>query len=376
MRVLLLIISVLSLVPAYAQDLITEHKSSEVKMIVDSDPADAEVYIDGKLYGRTPISVKDLSPGTYNVQIKKESFNTFTQKVECPVLGYKEVFSVLSGKYALLNLESSVTGAEVFMGDSLLGTAPLINVRIPLGKHTIQAKTKDYMDWTLELNAAPTRYDFKAVLKYMYGYMSLANSPEGSQIFIDDRKVDASELENYKLRMGDHKIEINHPSFSAPIEEDFLVGSETRNNMKIESGYFSFSALFKSLFLPGFVQYQDDSKIKGITIFSGALLSGALWLNSELSNSKKLKEYDDAKAEYLKPGTASTVFQNHNKLLSAYDAVKKSNKTKNITLSAFIAVYAYNILDALVLHSKGQRLIITQEKPAGNSFNIGFNFAL
>ncbi|MGE5353173.1 MAG: PEGA domain-containing protein [Acidobacteriota bacterium] len=376
MRALLLIFSILSLVPFYAQDLITENKSSVVKLIVDSDPAGAEVYIDGKLYGQTPLSLKDLSPGTHNVQIKKESFNTYSEKVECPALGYKEVFRVLSGKYALLNLESSVTGAQVFMGDSLLGTAPLLNVPIPLGKHTIQAKTKDYLDWTLELNAAPTRYDFKAVLKYMYGYMTLSNSPGGSQIFVDDRKVDPSELNNYRLKMGDHKIEVNHPSFSAPIEENFLVSSEMGSNMKVESGYFSLGAFFKSLLLPGFGQYQDNAKIKGLSIFSGALLSGALWINSEISNSKKLKEYEDARAEYSKPSTVYTTFQNHNKVLSTYDAVKKSNNMKNITMSAFVAVYVYNILDALIFHSTGQRLIIKQEKPSGNSINIGFNWAL
>jgi hypothetical protein len=296
--------------------------------------------------------------------------------VECPALGYNEVYGVLDRTHAVLDLESSLSGAEVFMGDSLLGTSPIHNVNIPLGRHTILAKSKDYFDWSVEINAVPTQYKFKAVMKYMYGYLTLAKSPEGSQIFIDDRKVDAPDLNNYKLKMGDHKIEINHPSFSAPIEEDFLVSSEAKSSMRVESGYFSLKTLFKSLFVPGLGQYQDNSKVKGIAVFSGTLLSGMLWLNSELSNSKKLKEYNDAKNEYSKPGTANTLFQNHNRLASAYDAVKKSNNIKNITMSAFLAVYAYNILDALIFHSTGQQLIITQEMPEGNSFNIGFNLPL
>lgn len=376
MRALLLIISILSLVPVYAQDLITEDKSSEVKLIVDSDPADAEVYVDGKLYGLTPLSVKGLAPGTYEVRIKKEPFSTFTQKVECPALGYKEVFSVLSGKYALLNLESSVSGAEIFLGDSLLGTAPLLNVRIPLGRHAIRAKTKDYFDWTAEINASPTQYNFKAVMKYMYGYLSLDKSLEGAQVSIDGKKVDASELNNYKLGMGEHKIEVNHSSFRIPAEEDFLVGSETRNNVKIESGYFSLKAFFRSLLLPGLGQYKDNAKLKGISVFSGTLLSGMLWLSSELSNSKKLKEYNDTRDEYSKSNSTAKTADAHYRLLSTYDAVKKSNNMKNITMGAFIAVYAYNVLDALIFHSSGQRLIITQEKPQGNLFNIGLSMAL
>lgn len=376
MRALLLIISILSLVPVYAQDLITEDKSSEVKLIVDSDPSDAEVYIDGKLYGRTPLSVRELKAGTYEVQIKKESFTTFTQKVECSPLGYKEVFGVLGGKYALLNLESSVSGAEIFLGDSLLGTAPLVNTHIPLGRHTIRAKSKDYFDWTAEINAAPTQYNYKAVMKYMYGYLSLEKSPEGSIVFIDDMKVDASELNNYKLKMGEHKIEVNHSSFSSSAEEEFLVSSEARSSVKIESGYFTLKAFFKSLFVPGLGQYQDNAKIKGVSIFSGTLLTGMLWLTSELSHSKKLKEYNDTRDEYSKSTSVSKVVDAHNRLLSIYDAAKKTNSMKNLSMGTFIAVYAYNVLDALIFHSKGQRLIVTQERPSGNSFNIGLSLAL
>lgn len=376
MRVLLLIFAILSFASVYAQDLMTDNKVSGIKLIVDSDPADAEVYIDGQLYGRTPLYVKELSPGKYEVKIKKEPFKTFTKKVECPALGYNEVFSVLDGKYALLNLESTVSGAEVFMGDSLLGTAPLHNARIPLGLHTILVKSSDFFDWNMQLNAAPTQYNLKAVMKYRYGYVTLTKGLEGSEIFIDDKNTDVSKLNNFKIEVGEHKIEVNHPSFSSPIEENFLVSSEKRSSMKIESGYFSLGVFFKSFFLPGLGQYQDGAKIKGITIFSGTLLSGLVWLGSGLSNADKMKEYRNAGKEYSGLSTPGKLFVAHNRLISTYDAVKKSNNMKNIAMSAFIAVYAYNILDALILHSKGQRLIITQEKPEGNSFNIGFNMAL
>ncbi|HEX2869436.1 MAG TPA: PEGA domain-containing protein [Ignavibacteriales bacterium] len=376
MRVLLLLLVALSIAPLYAQDLITEDKSSAVKLLVDSDPTDAEVYIDGQLYGRTPLAVREISSGTYEVKIKKESFNTVTQKVEISALGYKEVFGVLSGKYAILNLESSVSGAEVFMGDSLLGTAPLLKVHVPLGRHTITVKSKDYFDWSLEMNAVPTQYNYKAVMKYMYGYLSLSKAPQGSEVFIDDKKVEISQLSNYKLEVGNHKVEVNHPSFNSPVEEDFLIIGETRSSIKVENDYFSKAALLKSTFVPGLGQYQDNSKIKGIAIFSGALLTGLLWLNSELSFKDKLKQYDDAKTEYSRPGYYTKLVEAHNKVLSTYDAAKKSNSTKKITMGAFIAVYAYNLIDALIFHSSGRSLTVTQETAFDNSFNIGMSLGL
>lgn len=376
MRVLFLFLFVLSLAPVYAQNLTAENLASGVKLIIDSDPSDAEVFLDGQLYGRTPLTVKELSPGTYDLRIKKEPFKDFVEKVECPALGYKEVFGVLSGKYALLNMESSVSGAEVFMGDSLLGKTPLENVHIPLGRHTITVKSKDYLDWRAQISAAPVQYKFKAVMKYMYGYVTLANNLDGSEIIIDDKKVDAPDLKNYKLVVGNHKVEVNNPSFNVPIEEEVLVGSETRTSLKIESGSFSFKPFLKSLLVPGLGQYQDNSKVKGITIFSGALLSGLLWLNSDLSTNNKIKEYNNAITEYYKPAPTQMLVKAHNKLASAYDAAKKANTMKNIAMSTFIAVYAYNLLDALIFHSTANSIIVTQEKPEGNSFNIGLSLAL
>lgn len=376
MRVLFLILSVLSFVPAYAQSANTGSKPSEVKLIIGSDPSDADVYIDDKYYGKTPLKVEKLSPGTYNVKIKKESFKTVQQKVECPVVGYAEHFSVLSQNYALLNLESTVSGADVFIGDSLLGKVPLENVHIPLGRHTILVKSKDFQDWILSLNAAPTKYSFKAVMKYSYGYVTLVNGQEGSEIFIDDKEVEVSKLDNYRLEVGNHKIEVRNPVFSRPLEEDLLIGSETKNNIRIESNYFSYSSFFKSLFIPGLGQYQDNARIKGISIFSGALISGTFWIASALSASDKNQEYDNAKTDYAKPGTVHMAFEAHNRLSTAYDNAKKANRMKNISMGTFLAVYAYNILDVLLFHSRGQDLIIKTERPDGNSFNIGFSMAL
>ncbi len=48
---------------------------------VNSEPSGAEVYINGEHSGKTPLSI-ELSPGRYNVTLKKEGYREYTTRVE------------------------------------------------------------------------------------------------------------------------------------------------------------------------------------------------------------------------------------------------------------------------------------------------------
>ena len=61
---------------------------------IESDPKDAEVYLDGKLLDRTPTTLSQQPvPHTFKLELKKEGFETWTQDVALPDLehAYQEI---------------------------------------------------------------------------------------------------------------------------------------------------------------------------------------------------------------------------------------------------------------------------------------------
>jgi hypothetical protein len=67
----------------------------------------------------------------------------------------KEVIS--QPEYAVLNVTSLPTGAQVYIDNSFNGQTPL-NLRIPFGKHEVRLSLPDYYEWEaqLQLNEAET----------------------------------------------------------------------------------------------------------------------------------------------------------------------------------------------------------------------------
>ncbi|MEE1020397.1 MAG: PEGA domain-containing protein [Bacteroidales bacterium] len=51
------------------------------KLNLDSNPFEAEIYIDAKHYGQTPMQIPNLLIGEHNLQLKKEGFKDFSTKI-------------------------------------------------------------------------------------------------------------------------------------------------------------------------------------------------------------------------------------------------------------------------------------------------------
>ena len=50
-------------------------------MLVDSRPVGAEVFVDGRSAGYTPLVVGDLSPGTHSIRIQRAGYRPWVTAV-------------------------------------------------------------------------------------------------------------------------------------------------------------------------------------------------------------------------------------------------------------------------------------------------------
>ena len=107
----------------------------------------ARVLIDGNAKGETPVTLRDLAPGEYLVEIVAERYFPFRAEINVEGLDREQSVSAdLKPAWAEISFVSEPADAQVFSADEILGRTPL-TTELPEGKHNIRIKAAGYKVW-------------------------------------------------------------------------------------------------------------------------------------------------------------------------------------------------------------------------------------
>ncbi len=109
-------------------------------LTVSTKPAvGAEVLIDGKSVGSTPLEGIELSPGEHEVVVRAERFREFRTRVDIEGAGSRATLEVeLASLFAIVTFVSEPAGATVRVGQKTYGPTP-VSVEILEGEHGYEA---------------------------------------------------------------------------------------------------------------------------------------------------------------------------------------------------------------------------------------------
>ena len=101
-----------------------------------STPPEADIYIDGKHKGTTPITLRELLVGNYSLELKKNSYATVSKTITIRNKQTTDVNETLaSGKQ--ITISSTPSGAVLKIDDKQVGTTPY-NDMLGFGSHSIK----------------------------------------------------------------------------------------------------------------------------------------------------------------------------------------------------------------------------------------------
>ncbi len=107
----------------------------------------AQVLIDGNSKGETPVTLRDLAPGEYLVEIVAERYFPFRAEIKVEGLDREQSVSAdLKPAWAEISFVSEPADAQVFSADEMLGRTPL-TTELPEGKHNIRIKATGHKVW-------------------------------------------------------------------------------------------------------------------------------------------------------------------------------------------------------------------------------------
>lgn len=169
----------------------------EEKLVLDSgvldvvtDPAGAEVTVNGIGRGKTPVLVRDIPKGTIAVKLVLEGYREETREIRMNA-GEQQTLSVsLTGLPGTLHLLSDPTDASFYVNDEARGRAPLSIPGLKPGDYVVRCEREGYGTLTRTItirNGESTREEFK--LSNVMGRIEVRTLPVGADVYLDGRKV-------------------------------------------------------------------------------------------------------------------------------------------------------------------------------------------
>lgn len=126
-------------------------------LTIEASEGPAQVILDGRLLGIANPQIRvQVAPGTYDLLVRKPGLPEFRQRITVGPAGLK-VYARLGAappppppKYSL-EVSSNVSGAEVFLNNSKIGTAPLERSLSP-GDYNVRVSSPGYQDYSVRVD--------------------------------------------------------------------------------------------------------------------------------------------------------------------------------------------------------------------------------
>ena len=103
---------------------------------ISSDPAGADVFIDGVKAGSTPLSLDSIAPGSHQIKVSEDGYDAWTGSLEAQPGKTATVNASLTQQFGSFSIESRPWFFVLIDGDNK-GTTPLAGIKLAAGDHNL-----------------------------------------------------------------------------------------------------------------------------------------------------------------------------------------------------------------------------------------------
>ena len=261
-------------------------------LAISSEPTDADIYIDGKHYGKTNNVITDLAVGAHELKLEKEGYASLTKTfvtTKGETLKLNETLQVVSTQKVHLIVKADQENATIYIDDEPLGTKEASKLFMLGTSHTWMIKCNMYHteSGTVTLSDR-TIIDKK--LRPNYGFLNISTMPEqDAKVFVDEEYVGLSPVKTDKLKSGTHTVRVMKDMYKMA-EKSFTVNDGQTTNATL-----NMSANFVTLTLTvdSDTDIYVDEEYKGKGKWTGRLSDGSHIFEARKTNHKPSKKSMD-----------------------------------------------------------------------------------
>jgi hypothetical protein len=155
-------------------------------LLVDSEPRNVDVVINGVSQGNTPLLMTDLPLGNYKLEFNSPTH--LPRTMEAVLADRKPVLvrADLTSNTAKLVMNSDPEGAEVLINGVVRGTTPVTLEDVVAGKTEVKVAKTGYNAYERLMDLEATRtYEITAELQALPSALNIITDPAGAEVSID-----------------------------------------------------------------------------------------------------------------------------------------------------------------------------------------------
>ncbi len=192
-------------------------------LLVTSDVAGAEVFVDGQRVDAAPALVQGLLEGSHTVEVRKEGIPAWKQVVN--VLGNQQTkvearLTENMPKTGSLRVVSSTPNAEVIVDGEPKGPANTEIANLRAGQHIVEVRAQGFQPQVTEVQIVAgeqriAKADLAAAVVQKKPTMLRVVTPvPDAEVFVDGANVGRAPIERGDLAPGKHFVTVRKPGFA------------------------------------------------------------------------------------------------------------------------------------------------------------------
>lgn len=182
-------------------------------VLVESDPAEAQLYVNGVQAGRASRLFLGWGAPTWEVRVEAPGYLPWSGRVHLEPRGTTRIFARLVPLPGRLEIESAPSGAVVHLNDREIGVTPVAVGDLPPGRHRVTVAAPDHEPWFGQIDVQPGQTQVARIdLQPLPAHLTvLAAGGEGA-VWVDDQFRGYAPLE-IPLHAGEHLVRVEAEGF-------------------------------------------------------------------------------------------------------------------------------------------------------------------
>ena len=192
--------------PGDFQDVQRDLRPETARLRVRSNP-EAEVFLNKRSIGRTPLEVDDLRRGRYLLELRAPGHLPEVIKFFAKPGDFQDVQRDLKPVFARLRVRSNPQ-ARVYLNGEHIGETPIRREEIPPGRHTLELRARGHHPEVVKFHARPGELqDVERTLrpKVRMGYINATSRPD-AKVFLNGEFVGVTPIPRLEVRPGRYEL--------------------------------------------------------------------------------------------------------------------------------------------------------------------------